>query len=428
MNWSSNIKKIFFIFLILFFSSCFQEKKHLTFMVGGAPNEVDYWEKLIKEFYRKTHIKVELIRQPTDTDQRRQGLIIPLRAHKSAPDVFLMDVVWVAQFAGSGWLLPLDAFIKKDKINLGNFFSSIINQVDRTEQGLVALPVYNDCGLLYYRKDLLDKYGLSVPGTWSELVTNGLRVQTELRKENPKFYAFVWQGAQYEGLVCTFLEFATSFGGGLLDSVGNITIDRNENINALKFMYDLIHTYKISPPNTYTEMKEEEVRQFFESGNALFERNWPYAWGMHNRLSSPVKDKVGVSQLPKYPGKRRASALGGWHIAISKYSDCPDKAWELVKFIISYNTEKALALDLGWNPGRSDLYDDEELKKGIAHITVLKRAFENSVARPTLPYYTGISEILQRHLNGVIAGREKPEQALHDAQAEVELVVKNYSE
>ena len=422
-------KKIFFIIcLIMILVGCSGQKKHLTFMVGGVPNEIDYWEKIIKEFYEQSHIKVELIRQPTDTDQRRQGLIIPLRAHKQDPDVFLMDVVWVSQFANSGWLLPLDSFINQDNIDLNNFFRSIVEQVDKARMGIVALPVYNDCGLLYYRKDLLEKYGFSLPNTWDELVSIAQRVQSRIRKGNPDFFGFVWQGAQYEGLVCTFLEFASSFGGGLVDSEGHITINREENIKALRFMRELIQRYKISPPNTYTEMKEEEVRQSFENGNALFERNWPYAWALHNRKDSPVRGKVGIGLLPACPGAQRASALGGWHIGISRYSDCAGAAWKLLKFITSYEKQKEMALNLGWNPGRSDLYEDKVLKERMGHITMLKKAFENSVARPNLPYYTRISEILQTYLNGVISGHQKADLALQNAQNDVEAVIKKYNE
>ena len=81
--------------------------KTLTFAVGGAPSELDYWEELLREFTARTGIRVELLRQPTDTGLRRQMLTVPLQARVPSPDVFLMDVAWLAQFAASGWLEPL---------------------------------------------------------------------------------------------------------------------------------------------------------------------------------------------------------------------------------------------------------------------------------------------------------------------------------
>ncbi|MGB7054429.1 MAG: extracellular solute-binding protein, partial [bacterium] len=155
-------------FCISPFLSCRGNRAKLTIAVGGAPNEVEYWERIVREFTDSTSIEVILLRQPTDTDQRRQGLIIPLRAGKNDPDVFIMDVIWVAQFAASDWLLPLTERLGRGDLTTDQFLRSIIQNVDTYRGEVVALPVYNDCGLLYYRKDLLQKYNLDPPVTWAE--------------------------------------------------------------------------------------------------------------------------------------------------------------------------------------------------------------------------------------------------------------------
>ena len=88
------MRRLFFLLfaLLILVLSCAKKETELIFAVGGAPNEVDYWEKLIDEFNFTQQIKVQVLRQPTDTDQRRQSLVIPLKAEKSDPDVFLMEV------------------------------------------------------------------------------------------------------------------------------------------------------------------------------------------------------------------------------------------------------------------------------------------------------------------------------------------------
>ncbi|OYD17183.1 transcriptional antiterminator [candidate division WOR-3 bacterium JGI_Cruoil_03_44_89] len=424
------MRRLFLSVVISFgiFSGCTKKEPLLTFAVGGAPNEVDYWEELIREFENRTHISVKLLRQPTDTDLRRQSLVTPLNAKEKDPDLFLMDVAWVAQFAASGWLFSLDSRIKKTSFDITQLFSSVVNQVDVYKGEVISLPVYIDCGLLYFRKDLLIKYGCPVPEIWSDFLECAKEIQGEERKNNPNFYGFVWQGAQYEGLVCNFIEFIASNGGDITDKSGSITVNSEENIQALQFMRDLIHKYKISPPNTFTEMREEEVRTFFESGNALFERNWPYAWKLHDSQGSPVRGKVGITLLPKFDNGRHAASLGGWHIGISRYSDKKDEAWELVKFILSYKTQKKLCLNLAWNPARVDVYDDTEVKERMPHMNVLKKAFENAVARPNFPYYTQISEVLQRYVNTAISGKINSGEALEQAQQEIFKNVKRYHE
>jgi len=418
----TGICSLFFLF------SCSQRReKRVTFAVGGTPSELEFWEILVQEFHKKTGIEVILDRQPTDTDLRRQALLVSLQSRQNDPDIFLMDIAWLAQFAASSWLFPLDDFMLRDNMIHDIFFQKVLNLADRFRGNLVALPVYVDGGLLYYRKDLLQKYGFkSPPETWKELVEYALEIQRKEREQNPDFYGFLWQGAQYEGLICNFIEFAGSNRGGLLLEGGVVRLNSEENRAALQFMYDLIHEYRISPPSTFTEMKEEEVRRAFEQGNALFERNWPYAWALHQAEDSPVKGNVGILPLPSFPGGESVSALGGWHIGISKYSDAQQESFEFLKFIASFEIQKRLALQLGWNPGRKDVYYDEEVLSRLPHFSALKEVFEKAQPRPVTPVYTQISEILQRYINAVLSGKLRPEEALGRSEEEIEKLTGRY--
>lgn len=424
------VKRICLIFLsaILVCVNCADRgKNEVTFAIGGAPNEIDFWEQLILQFEREKGIQINLLRQPTDTDQRRQGLVIPLQSQKSDPDIFLMDVAWLAQFAASGWLEPLDDCVESGEIEIDRFFDKVVNSTDKYHGLLIALPVYIDGGLLYFRKDLFEKYGITrPPETWAELIDYSIKIQADMRKADPGFYGFVWQGAQYEGLICNFLEFAASNNGGIRFADGKILLSSPENVEALNLMNELIHRHKISPPNTFTEMKEEEVRSFFQRGKALFERNWPYAWSLHQADNSNVQGKVGISPLPHFESGTSASTLGGWHIGISGFSDKKAEAWEFLKFILSYDIQKKLALGLGWNPGRKDIYTDNEVLQRMPHFSDLRGVFENAVSRPNVPYYTRISEVLQRYLNAALADELTAEEALLKAEEEAQKVVERY--
>jgi multiple sugar transport system substrate-binding protein len=418
------------IWLLIFLSSgCSKpDKQVVTFAVGGAPNEIAFWEELVSEFENETGIKVNILRQPTDTDQRRQGLLIPLKAKRDDPDVFLMDVVWIAQFEASGWLEPLDDYVKKENLPLDQFFNRVVNLADRYKGKLIALPVYVDAGLLYYRKDLLEKHGFrNPPDTWDELLDYSLKVQKEMRKTEPDFYGFVWQGAQYEGLICDFLEFAGSEGGIIIRD-DKIRLNTPENVRAAQFMYDLIHKYRISPPNTFTEMKEEEVRTFFQQGKALFARNWPYAWALFQSEDSKIKDKAGIAPLPHFPSAKSVSTLGGWHIGISRYSNVKVESFAFIKFATSFVTQKKLAIELGWDPARKDVYTDPEVLQKAPHFTALREVFENAKARPGLPYYSQISEVLQQNINAILSGTISPEEALTTSEKEVQKIMQSYKE
>ena len=402
-------------------------EKAIVFAVGGAPNEIDFWEDLITSFEKKEGIKVNILRQPTDTDQRRQGLLIPLKSKQPDPDAFLMDVVWIAQFAASGWLEPLDRYFKDSNMHDHLYFEKVIRLADRYQGNLVALPVYIDAGLLYYRKDLLEQYGYRrPPQTWSQLVTCAVQIQEKMRQINPVFYGFVWQGAQYEGLICNFLEFAGSNGGVMAIQDGRIRLKTPENIQGTRLMHDLIHQYAISPLNTFTEMKEEETRLFFHQGNALFLRNWPYAWALYQSDTSDLKDRVGIAPLPHFPSGESVSTLGGWHIGMSRYSDAKALTWKFIRFVVSFKTQKALALGLGWNPARIAVYADPDVLQKMPHFGPLKDVFVNARPRPNLPYYSQVSEVLQEQLNAVLAGQTAPEMGLEKAEKEAQKIIERY--
>ncbi|MBU2530511.1 MAG: ABC transporter substrate-binding protein [Elusimicrobia bacterium] len=415
------------IIALFFLSACSGGKPELVFSVGGAPHELDFWEELIADFESKTNIKVRIVRQPIDTDQRRQSILIPLKAKIKNPDIFLMDIAWIPQFSASNWLENLQPHMKQDNYDLGHFWANMLKSADTYKGNLIALPVFIDAGVFYYRKDLLKKYGFKGPPKyWDELLKMSDKIQKGERKNNPKFFAFVWQGAQYEGLICDFLEFASLEGGGFQIGENGVEVDNDANRQAADLMNNLIHKYKVSPPNTFTDMKEEQVRRYFQSGNALFERNWPYAWGLHQKTDSPVEGKIGIAPIPAFRGGKSFSTLGGWHVGISKYSDKKKEAWAFAKYMVSKDVQKQIALRLGFNPSRKDLYSDKDILAEYPHFKSLAKVFENAKARPSIPYYTPVSDVLQRHINSIVADKVESSSALKEAEKEIIAIVERY--
>jgi multiple sugar transport system substrate-binding protein len=369
---------------------------------------------------------VEVVRQPAATEQRKQGLVLALESRQPDPDVFLMDIIWITQFVRSGWLEPLDGYFRGASLHPQQFFPSVVEKVDRHNDRYYALPAFLDVGVLYYRTDLLERHGFKgPPETWDDLVQQALSVQEVERRTNPHFNGFVWQGAQYEGLVCTFLEFIATHGGGL-SAGGAVDLTRNGNIPALQFMQDLIRRWRISPPNTYTDMREEKVRRTFQRGNALFERNWLYAWSLHQQPGSAVRGKVGLTMLPHRPGSPTAAALGGWHLGISKTSDAKDRAWQLVTYLLSRETQRKLLMKLGWYSCRKDVYSDPGVQRKIAEFNHLQRIVDHAVSRPDLAYYDQVSRIIQRYVNDCLSGKRSARQAIATMQRETDRLEKFY--
>lgn len=393
----------------------------IVFKHGKVAGNPASFEALLKRFERENPgliVKDETL--PASTDEQHQFYAVNLESKSADFDVFALDVIWVPEFARAGWLRDVTDILAPGEGQ--EFFPGPIEAVTLHKK-LFAIPWYVDAGVLYYRKDLLEKYNRSVPETWQELVTTA----REITGKEKKIYGYVWQGKQYEGLVCNVLEFIWSNGGDVLGANGEPVINSSQNAVALTFMHDLISRFGVTPPLVTTAI-EEPTRQLFGSGRALFMRNWPYAWTMFNAADSPVYRKVGVATLPSFPGRQKASTLGGWQLGINRYSRRPQAAEKLVRFLSTPSAQKELALGVGYKPARKTLYKDPDLLHEQPDLAILFPIFMKARPRPVTPYYMLITSVLQPEFSAAISGIKEPAAALASAQKQVARILEVGSE
>ena len=388
----------------------------IVFKHGKIAGDPAPFRRLLDRFERDNPgITVKDETLPASTDEQHQFYAINLEGKSADFDVLSMDVIWVQEFARAGWLRDLSRLITPEE--RGGFFPGPIRAVTY-EGGLYAAPWYIDAGVLYYRSDLLNKYGRAVPETWQELVDTA----REITAKEPDLYGFIWQGKQYEGLVCNVLEFLWGNGGEVLEE-GKLVINSRENAFAVGFMRDLIARHRVTPPLVTTAI-EEPTRHLFGSGRALFMRNWPYAWNIFNREGSAVRGRVGVAPLPSFSGHESASTLGGWQVGVNRYSRNPEAAEKLVRFLASPASQKTLALEVGYKPARKALYEDSELLREQPFIASLYPIFMKARPRPVTPYYLMITQVMQPEFSAAISGIKTPEAALNSAQRQIEHILR----
>ncbi len=375
-------------------------------------------QRLIDEFEQEhPDIRVKEETLPASSDEQHQFYVINLEAGSRDFDVFAIDVIWVAEFAKAGWLRELTALLPEAERTA--FFSGPVEAV--TVDGRVyAIPWFIDAGVLYYRKDLLAQYGFEPPRTWGQLV----RIAHDIRSRQPDMYGFVWQGKQYEGLVCNALEYLWSNGGDVLRA-GKVVIDSPENREALRVMVDLVRTYGVTP-ELVTTATEEPSREIFGRGNAVFLRNWPYAWRLFEQEGSAVKGKVGMTVLPHFPRRKSAATLGGWQLAVNKYSKQPQAAEKFVEFMTSAKAQKHLGLAVGFQPTRKKLYEDPELLAAQPALTELYKIFEHARPRPVSPYYVLLSQVMQSEFSAALSGIKEPAAALGAMQSQMDDILKRH--
>jgi multiple sugar transport system substrate-binding protein len=350
---------------------------------------------------------------PSSTDEQHQFYVINLAAHADDFDVVDMDIIWVPEFARAGWLWPLSSQVSTTELAT---LSPAALRADRLGGQLYAVPWFLDVGVLLYRKDLLAKYGFGAPQTYPELLHIARTILDG--EEDKRLTGFVWQGMQYEGLVCSSLEFIRGNGGDLMRRDASLAFTEPATLEALQFMSDLIRVHKATPP-LVTTLNEESSRNIFQSGRAIFMRNWPYTWKLVNEPGSPVAGRVGITSVAHFPGKSSAPTLGGFHLGVNANSRHKSEAALFVRYMIRQDSQKEVLLKLGVLPARTDIYGDPEVQQALPFPSELLPTLERAQPRPVTPYYMMISQIVQPELSGVVAGLRPPERAMQSAEKQV---------
>jgi trehalose/maltose transport system substrate-binding protein len=373
---------------------------------GGA-----FIKALCDEWSQKTGNKVEIISRPQDASATLQQYQQYWAARSGDVDVYQIDVIW--QSIAGPHAVDLKKYFKEDEIS--QHFPRIIE--NNTVAGkLVSVPWFTDAGVLYYRTDLLEKYGYKEPPkTWEELAEMAKKIQDGERKAGkPDFQGFVFEGKASESVTCNALEWVYSFGGGvIIEPDKKVTINNPQAIKALDTARSWVGS--ISPAGVVT-YGEEEARNVWQAGNSAFMRNWPYAYSLGQDPKSAVAGKFDVSVLPKGgENGKNAACLGGWNLMVSAYSKAPDAAADLVKFLDSSDSQKKRAIDLSLLPTLPALYADPDVLAKNPWFKNMLDVFKNAVARPstvTGADYNQISTSFFQNVNKVLSGGESGKDAV----------------
>ncbi len=322
-----------------------------------------------------------------------------MAAESSDIDVAMIDVIWPGIFAAH-------AVDLSDQVGEVEFFERI--QENNTVDGmLVGLPYFTDAGLLYYRTDLLEKYGFEgPPTTWQELTDMATTIVEGEAAANTAFTGFTFQGGAYEGLTCNALEWQYSNGGGsIIEPDGTVSMNNDQAKAALELAASWVGTIS---PEAVTGYMEEDARAVWQGGNAAFMRNWPYAYSLSAASDSVIRDVFAITQLPMGDGEgaTHAATLGGWQMFVSRYSENQDAAKAFAKYMVSPELQKARAIERAALPTIGSLYEDADILAANPYFETLFDVFESgSVARPSTPtadlygeasleYFSAVSEIL----------------------------------
>ena len=417
MTCKSALKRTVAATAIATFGASALSAAEITYVSGAVGNAIEDFKTIVAPWEEATGHTVTLVPMPASTTDQFGQYRLWLAAGNGDIDLYQTDVIWAPQLA--------DHFVDLSDVAgelMESHFPSIVES--QTVDGrLVALPLFTDAPALYYRKDLLEKHNQPVPTTWEQLTEVAQAVQDAERAEgNADIWGFVWQGNAYEGLTCDALEWVKSSGGGqIIEPDGTISINNPNAIAAIELAASWPGT--ISPEGVVS-YQEEEARGVWQTGNAVFMRNWPYAYGLGNSDDSAVKGLFEVTTLPTGQGHDTSAAtLGGWNVGVSKYGDNQEAAISLAMYLAGPEAQKTRSLIASNLPTIVDLYEDEDIAREQPIIPQWKDVFLQAVPRPSAPTkqdYNEVSTLFFSAVHSVLTGDESAADALADLEMDLE--------
>jgi multiple sugar transport system substrate-binding protein len=374
-------------------------KGPITFVTGKDNSNV--WAPTVKK-WNAAHPseKVTIKEQSDQANQQHDDIVQNMQAKNADYDLVTVDVVWTAEFAAKGWLVPLKG---SDTIDTSKLLKPTVDAA--TYNGtLYAAPFASDGGLLYYRKDLVK----TPPKTFDELWAD-----CKIAKAH-NMGCYAGQFFKYEGLTVNATEVMNTFGGQIVDKAGKPTVDSSQSKAGLQMLVD--HYKNGDIPREAITYQEEQGRQAFEAGKLLFMRNWPYVYNLATSDgSSKVKKTFAVAPLPGVNGPG-ASSLGGHSIGISTYSDHKATALAFLKFIEEPAQQKFFLTQGSLAPVLASIYDDKSLYAKAPYLPTLKTAISNAVPRPVTPFYPGVTKAIADNAYAAMKGQTSVSAALSNMQ------------
>ena len=407
-----------------------QQDVAVTWMTGNTAQSLQYGREAAQRYMdgnphtigaQEYNVTVNVTQGPESATDKYALYLQLFEAQSADADLLEIDVIWPGDLAEH--LIDFYQYEGVEEDMQAHFPAIVENNT--VDGKLVGIPMFTDAGLLYYRTDLLEEYGFDgPPETWAELEEMATTIVEGEGANNPDFTGFVWQGEAYEGLTCDALEWIASFGGGTIVSPeGEIQVFDDQAIEALEMAAGWVGGLS---PQAVTGFQEEDARQIFQNSNAVFMRNWPYAYSLATAEDSPIADSVGIAPLPAgdVEGGSPAATLGGWQMGVNKYSANVDVSVDVARFLTSYDEQLRRALEVSNLPTIEAVYEDEQLLNSpVAWFAELLPVFQNAVARPstvTAPRYNEVSRLFFTAVHDVLTGATDAETAMGELEIELE--------
>jgi multiple sugar transport system substrate-binding protein len=313
-----------------------------------------------------------------DPNTQRQQLVRRLAAGDSSIDIMSMDVIWTAEFAEAGWMLPFPEDIAQ-QIRQGTLKGPL--DTATYEGKLYGAPANSNTQLLWYRKDLVP----NPPQTWAEMI--------DMAEKMPKAGRIETMGDAYEGLVVWFNSLVQSAGGQILSSPDQVALEDEPTRQALEIMGRLGRSKAADP--SFQALREDQARLAFETGNAAFQVNWPFIYASARDNKAPIFENIAWAPWPRVDANTPSRApIGGFNWGVGGNTNHPREAFEAAACMRNEENQREMANKGGLPPTLESLYDDPEFKKTYPFADAIRTSLETAAVRPRTPVYSDVAQVI----------------------------------
>ena len=383
-------------------------------MVSLNATWADVGQSFLPEFEEMTGIKVQYEPMPFSTIHEKQ--VAAMAGGTGEFDVMCFDNPWAAEYGNAGWLEPLMPYVEKYDYKL-DWPQTMMDYYSVNGQ-LIAVPYEVDARMIFYRKDIFDKYGVDLPDTIDELT----EVAKQLHHPEEGLYGIAFAPARSIVSIVEWFAFLRSFGGDLFDNDLKPIINSPEAVEALEAYIGLLD---YAPPGGSNMQWDELLTVMLQGKVAMSIQPSPFGRTMSDPSQSKVVGEVEFLIHPK--AEFRIPSIGGWAIGIPQDSKNKDAAWLLISYITSPEIEKKRALHPGGSvPGRLSTLSDPEVVAEEPSMKVtgesLKTArFANSWR---IPEWAEVEDVLTLAISNAATGAQTPQEALDQAQEKLYEIMK----
>lgn len=332
---------------------------------AAEPVSLEFWEcfagnhdlvssekKVVEQFNQENpDVKATYVEVPFE--QSHEKLVTALSAG-AGPDVWHITMVYMAEFAASGYLESLESHVGDLEPEL---VPAAVEKARKFENTMYTLPSNIDVYLQFYRKDILEEAGFDAPEKLEQVLEYGL----EISDPQKPMYMFPVKGGRHTHF--QVLSLCMSWNGpgvdnSIFDEEGNCLLNTEKSIEGYQWWGDLLMTHKISPPSSPTDQIPETRQQFFAGTLAT---TWDWLGAISQFEQNVGREKFGMVGLPFGP-EGRFHPWGANGYMMSTNSEHKDESWKLMAHLLTAENNGSIMQSMGIIPANAKAFEQEWLK------------------------------------------------------------------